>query len=84
MAKRIGIVLSHRNSRRSMLQALAIGRICGQRAAERELSQARADIVRLRAKLERAEDRYRLARSIIDRGDGIAALQSRDPLATIH
>jgi hypothetical protein len=70
-AKPIGIVLSSRRDRRRTLQALALGRIWGRRAADQELVKPRAEIVRLTTKLERAERRYEFAESIIDRSDSL-------------
>jgi hypothetical protein len=82
-AKPIRIVFSHWNRRQTLL-ALQLARMSGRRTAAQELSQARAELVRLRAKLERAEYRYQLARSIIDRGEAMEALASCDPMETIH
>jgi hypothetical protein len=83
MPKPIGFVLNGRY-RRQTLQALAIGRVSGRRAAEQGLADARAEVVKLKARLQRAEDRLQLARSIIARGEAIKALQTRDPLTSIH
>jgi hypothetical protein len=71
-----GIILDR--NRRAVLMALQAGRRYGERAAYQTIDALAEELAATRAELQRLRDRYRLARSIIERSDAIAAMEERE------
>jgi hypothetical protein len=85
LRRRLPIVLDHDPRKRAaVLQALQAGRRYGKRAAYQTIDALAEELAATRAELQRLRERCAMARDIIRRADAIEALESRDPMATIH